>query len=235
MGISNDLISEKYHISREDQDRYALRSYERALNSIANGVFKDEIVPVTIQSKKGDEIFDTDECPRPTSMEALAKMKPAFQKNGFATAGNSSVISDGASAVVITSRKKAKELGITPLAKIVGSGTDGIELKFVLLAPINSIPKVCKSAGIPLEKIELHEINEAFAGSTVAVMRILGLDEEKVNVNGGCVALGHPIGASGARVLTTLIYEMKKRKATLGAASLCLGGAEAVTMIVENI
>jgi len=235
MGISNDLISEKYHISREDQDRYALRSYERALNSIANGVFKDEIVPVTIKSKKGDEIFDTDECPRPTSMEALSKMKPAFQKNGFATAGNSSVISDGASAVVITSRKKAKELGITPLVKIVGTGTDGIELKYVLLAPINSIPKVCKSAGIPLEKIELHEINEAFAGSTVAVMRLLGLDEEKVNVNGGCVALGHPIGASGARVLTTLMYEMKKRKATLGEASLCLGGAEAVTMIVENI
>ncbi len=235
MGISNDIISETYHISREEQDRYALRSYERALASIKNGIFKEEIVPVTVKGKKGEEIFDTDECPRPTSMEALSKMKPAFQKNGYATAGNSSVISDGASAVVITSRKKAKELGLTPMARIVAAGSDGLELKFVLIAPTKSIPKVCKSAGIPIEKIDLHEINEAFAGSTVAVMKILGLDENKVNVNGGSVAMGHPIGASGARVLTTLLFEMKRSKATLGAASLCLGGAEAVTMIVENI
>ncbi len=235
MGISNDIISETYHISREEQDRYALRSYEKALASIKNGIFKEEIVPVTVKGKKGEEIFDTDECPRPTSMEALSKMKPAFQKNGYATAGNSSVISDGASAVVITSSKKAKELGLTPMARIVAAGSDGLELKFVLIAPTKSIPKVCKSAGIPIEKIDLHEINEAFAGSTVAVMKILGLDENKVNVHGGCVAMGHPIGASGARVLTTLLYEMKRRKAQLGEASLCLGGAEAVTMIVENI
>ncbi len=235
MGISNDIISETYNISREDQDRYALRSYERALASIKNSTFKEEIVPVPVKVKKEEKIFDTDECPRPTTMEVLSKMKPAFQKNGYATAGNSSVISDGASAVVITSRKRAKDLGLTPMARIVASGSDGLELKFVLIAPTKSIPKVCKAAGIPIDAIDLHEINEAFSGSTVAVMKILGLDESKVNVNGGSVAMGHPIGASGTRVLTTLLYEMKRRKATLGEASLCLGGAEAVTMIVENI
>ncbi len=235
MGISNDLISEKYGVSREEQDKYALSSYEKALDSIKNGIFKDEIMPVRIQSKKGDTVFDTDECPRPTSMELLAKMRPAFQKEGFATAGNSSVISDGASAVVVMNYRKAKELGISPLLRVVAYGSGGIELKYVLMAPIKSIPKVCRKAGIDLGRIDLHEINEAFSGSTVAVSRELGLDPGKVNVFGGSVALGHPIGASGARVLTTLAYGMKRQNAALGEASLCLGGAESVTMIVENI
>ena len=235
MGISNDIISKEYGISREDQDIYALGSYEKSLAAIAGGMFRDEIIPVKISSKKGEINFDTDECPRPTTLELLSKMKPAFQKEGFATAGNASVISDGASALVVTSYAKAKELGMKPLVKIVASGSDGLELKHVLIAPMKSIPKVCKKAGIDLSTIDIHEINEAFSGSTLTVMRELGLDPEKVNVNGGSVALGHPIGASGARVMTTLIYEMKRRGAALGQASLCLGGAEAVTMIVENI
>jgi len=235
MGISNDIISKDFSVSREDQDRYALRSYERSLAAINGGIFKDEIVPVKIQSKKEETLFDTDECPRPTSYDQLSKMKPAFQKEGFATAGNSSVISDGASALVVMSYKKARELGVKPLVRIVASGSDGLELKYVLVAPMKSIPKVCKKADIDLKSIDLHEINEAFAGSTLAVMRKLELDPEKLNVNGGGVALGHPIGASGARAMTTLIHGMKRRNAALGEASLCLGGAEAVTMIVENI
>ncbi|MCX7679623.1 MAG: acetyl-CoA C-acyltransferase, partial [Spirochaetes bacterium] len=235
MGISNDIISEKYNITREEQDRYALLSYKRACDAIQKGIFKQETIPVTILTSKGEKTFETDECPRDTSYEILSQMQPAFQPKGFATAGNSSKISDGAAAVVITSSRKAKELGIQPFAKIVAAGSDGIELKYVLMAPVNSIPKVCRQAGIALEKIDLHEINEAFAGSTIAVLRALGIDEQKVNVNGGSIAIGHPIGASGARVLTTLLYEMKRRNVMFGEASLCLGGGEAVTMIVENI
>ncbi len=235
MGISNDIISEKWGVSREDQDLFACRSYQKALKAIADGKFKEQILPVTVKEKKGERVFDTDECPRQTSLEALSKMKPAFQKDGYATAGNSSAISDGASATVVMSYKAARERGIKPLVKIVASGSAGIELKLVLAAPVNSIPKVARKAGIDIQKIDIHEINEAFAGSSVYVMRELGLDEGRVNVNGGSIALGHPIGASGARVLTTLIHEMKKRNASLGEASLCLGGAEAVTMIVENV
>jgi acetyl-CoA C-acetyltransferase len=236
MGISNDLISAKWGISREDQDRYALSSYEKSLNSISTGRFNDEIIAVNVKDKKGKEVpFAVDECPRPTTLDALAKMKPAFQKEGFATAGNSSVISDGASAVVVMSYRRAKELGIKPLVRVVSYGAAGIELKYVLMAPIKSIPKVCAKAGIGIRDIGLHEVNEAFSGSTLGVMRELGIDQAKLNVNGGGVAMGHPIGASGARVLTTLMYEMKRRGAALGQASLCLGGAESVTMIVENI
>ncbi len=236
MGISNDLISEKWSVSREDQDRFAEESYAKAIKSIENGVFRDEIVPVEIKDRKGNvTVFDTDECPRETSYEQLSKMRPAFQKEGFATAGNSSIISDGASAVVVMSSAKAKELGIKPLVKVVASGSAGIELKYILMAPINSIPKVCRKAGINIKDIELHEINEAFSGSSVGIVNELKLDRERVNVNGGSVALGHPIGASGTRVLTTLIHEMKRRSAANGQASLCLGGGESVTMIVENV
>lgn len=235
MGTTNDIISRKWNISREDQDIFALSSYTKALNSIETGRFKDEIIPVTVRKKGAETIFDTDECPRPTTLEKLSKMKPAFTEDGFATAGNSSVISDGASAVALMSYGKAREMGITPLARVVAGGSAGVELEHVLMAPIESIPHVCKKAGIEIKQIDLHEVNEAFAGSTVAVMRELNIDPDRLNVNGGSVALGHPIGASGARVLTTLIYEMKRRGAALGQASLCLGGAEAVTMIVENI
>ncbi len=236
MGISNDLISEKWSISREDQDRFAEGSYLKALKAIEKGVFKDEIVPVEIKDRKGNvTVFDTDECPRETSYEQLSKMRPAFQKEGFATAGNASVISDGASAVVVMSYAKAKEMGVKPLVKVMASGSAGIELKYILMAPINSIPKVCKKAGIGINDIQLHEINEAFSGSSVGILNELKIDRDKVNVNGGAVALGHPIGASGARVLTTLIHEMKRSGQEIGQASLCLGGGESVTMIVENI
>lgn len=234
MGISNDLISEKWGISREDQDAFACLSYEKSLKSVQGGRFTEEIIPVDIHDKKKGAIrIDTDEGPMPTSMEALSKMRPAFQEKGYATAGNSSIISDGASALVITSRKKASELGSPVLARIIDYASAGIEPKYVLMAPIYSIPKALKKAGMTLSDIQLHEINEAFSGSTVGVLRELNIDPETVNVNGGAVALGHPIGASGARLLTTLIYEMKRRNIGVGQASLCLGGGESVTMVVE--
>ncbi len=235
MGISNDLISAKWGISREDQDKYAALSYQRSVESIKEGRFKDEILPVSIPQKKGDpKIFDTDECARETSYESLAKMKPAFQKEGFATAGNASIISDGASALVIMSEETAKSKGLEVLARVGSQGSAGMDMKYVLMAPMISIPKVAAKEGIDYHSIDLMEINEAFAGSTVGVMRELGLDEGKCNVNGGSVALGHPIGASGARVLTTLLYAMKARDAKTGMASLCLGGGEAVSLFVDR-
>jgi acetyl-CoA C-acetyltransferase len=235
MGISNDLCSEKYHVSREDQDRYAALSYSRSLESIKEGRFKEEIVPVTVPQRKGDpKIFDTDECPRGTSYEILSQMKPAFQKNGYATAGNASVISDGASAICVMAEEKAKERGLGILARIGAQGSAGIDMKYVLMAPIYSIPKVAKKEGVDFRSIDLMEINEAFSGSTVGVIRELGLDQDRCNVNGGSVSLGHPIGASGGRVLTTLIYAMKNRGAKTGMASLCLGGGEAVTLYIDR-
>ncbi len=235
MGISNELCSEKYHISREDQDRYAESSYSRAVRSIREGTFVDEIVPVSIPRKKGDPVlFDTDECPRETDYETLAKMPAAFQKGGLTTAGNASVISDGASAVVVMAREKAEELGCTILATVGAQASAGLDMKYVLVAPILAVPKCLKKEGIGVEDVDLFEINEAFAGSTLAVMRELKLDPEKVNVNGGSIALGHPIGASGARVLTTLIYEMIRRDMKIGCASLCLGGGEAVALVVRR-
>ncbi len=235
MGISNDLCSEKYNISREDQDKYAALSYERSLESINSGKFRDEIMPVVIPQRKGDpKIFDTDECPRSTDYETLSKMKPAFQTNGFATAGNASVISDGASALCIMAEEVARGKGLEILARIGAQGSSGLDMKYVLMAPMLSIPKVATKEGIDPRAIELMEINEAFAGSTVGVIRELGLDIEKCNVNGGSVSLGHPIGASGARVLTTMIYAMRARNAKTGMASLCLGGGEAVSLFVDR-
>jgi len=235
MGISNDLCSEKYKVSREDQDEYAALSYARSLESIKEGRFKEEIFPVSIPQKKGDpKTFDTDECPRETSYEALSKMKPAFQKNGYATAGNASVISDGASAICVMSEEKAKQKGLDILARIGSQGSAGIDMKYVLMAPIYSIPKVAKKEGVDPRSIDLMEINEAFSGSTLGVIRELGLDVNRCNVNGGSVSLGHPIGASGGRVLITLIYAMKNRDLKTGMASLCLGGGEAVTLYVDR-
>jgi acetyl-CoA C-acetyltransferase len=235
MGISNDLCSEKYNVSREDQDRYAAESYRRSLESINAGKFKDEIMPVEIPQRKGDPVrFEQDECPRETSYEILAKMPPAFQKDGKATAGNSSIISDGAAAVVVMSRDKANELGCDIMATIRSQASASLEMKYVLVAPILAIPKVLQKEGISQDAIDLFEINEAFSGSTVAVLRELNLDPAKVNVNGGSVALGHPIGASGCRVLVTLLYEMIKQNKKTGLASLCLGGGEAVAMIVKR-
>jgi acetyl-CoA C-acetyltransferase len=235
MGISNDLCSQKYGVSREDQDRYAAESYRRALAAIAGGRFKDEILPVAVPQRKGEpRVFAQDECPRETSYESLAGMKPAFQKEGFATAGNSSIISDGAAATVVMAREVAERLGCKVMATIGAQASAGIDMKYVLVAPILAIPKCLKKERIGIEAVDLFEINEAFSGSTVAVMRELGLDSGQVNVNGGSVALGHPIGASGCRVLVTLLHEMVKQDKKVGLASLCLGGGEAVALVVRR-
>ncbi len=235
MGISNELCSEKYGITREMQDRHAAESYRRALAAIREGRFKDEIVPVMVPQRKGGTVaFDTDECPQETSYEQLSKMKPAFKEGGITTAGNASLISDGAAAVVVMSREKAKELGCTVRATVGAQASHGIDMKYVLVAPIYAVPKCLKKEGISIQDLDLVEINEAFSGSSVAVVRELGLDWDRVNVNGGCVAMGHPIGASGCRVLVTLLYEMERRDKHLGLATLCLGGGEAVAMVVRR-
>ena len=238
MGISAELIAEKYKISREDSDAFALASYEKAWKAQENGKFNPEIVPVEIPSRKGDaQIFDTDEIPtrKPlTSMEGLKKLRPAFKKDGLVTAGNASKIADGASALVVMSREKADALGCKPLVRVGAQGASGMDMKYVLVAPILSIPKVLAKDGLKVGDIDLHEINEAFSTSSVAVNRELGIDPSIVNVHGGSVAIGHPVGASGARVLTTLIHAMKDRGAGVGEASLCLGGGEAVTLVVYN-
>lgn len=235
MGISNELCSEKYDVSREDQDRFAAESYRRALDSINSGRFKDEIMPVEIPQRKGDPIiFDQDECPRETSFESLSKMKGAFKKDGVGTPGNASIISDGASAVVVMSREKAEELGCEIMATVRAQASYGVDMKYVLMAPIRAIPKCLKKEGISMDDVDLFEINEAFSGSSVAILKELELDQKKVNVNGGAVALGHPIGASGCRVLVTLLYEMIRQDKKTGMASLCLGGGEAVAMVVKR-
>jgi len=235
MGISNELCSEKYNVSREDQDRYAAESYSRAMNAIHSGRFKDEIIPVEIPTRKGEPIlFSQDECPMETSYETLSRMRGAFKKDGIGTAGNASIISDGAAAVVVMSKEKAESLGCVPLVSIGAQASYGIDMKYVLVAPIWAIPKCLQKEGITKEDVDLYEINEAFSGSTVAVLKELSIDSEKVNVNGGSVALGHPIGASGCRVLVTLIHEMIKENHKTGLASLCLGGGEAVAMIVKR-
>lgn len=226
MGYSAELVAEKYKITREDADWFAVKSYQKALRAINKGWFKEEIVPVND--------FRADEVPRKTSYEVLSKLKPVFKDNGQVTAGNASKISDGAAAVLLMSEKKAEKLGLEPLARIVAQGTAGMDLRYLLAAPILSIPKTLKKAGLEEKDIDLHEINEAFSTSTVAVIKELWLDESKVNVNGGSVALGHPIGASGARVLVTLLYAMRQRNAKRGMASLCLGGGEAVSLIIER-
>jgi acetyl-CoA C-acetyltransferase len=235
MGVSNELCSEKYGISREAQDAYAVQSYERTLNAIEKGFFKDEIMAVEIPQRKGDPIiFDTDECPRTTSMDALAKMQPAFKEDGVTTVGNASIISDGAAAVVVMSREKAEALGCTVMATIGAHVSYGIDMKYVLVAPIWAIPKCLKKEGIGMDAVDLFEINEAFSGSTCAVMKELNLDPAKTNVTGGSVALGHPIGASGCRVLVTLLHTMIRKEKKTGVASLCLGGGEAVAMVVKR-
>lgn len=235
MGISNELCSERYHVTREDQDRYAAQSYRRTLAALAAGKFEDEIVAVPIPARKGDSVlFKQDECPRETSLEALARMKPAFKKDGVTTAGNASVISDGAAAVVVMAREKAAALGCRILATIGAQASAGIDMKYVLVAPILAIPKCLRKEGLGIEDVDLFEINEAFSGSTVAVLKELQLDPSRVNVNGGSVALGHPIGASGCRLLVTLLYEMIRQDRKTGLTSLCLGGGEAVAMVVRR-
>jgi acetyl-CoA C-acetyltransferase len=235
MGVSNELCSEKYEITREEQDQYAAESYRRALAAIEGGRFADEIVPVSIPQRKKDPlIFDRDECPRDTSYDALSKMRPAFKKDGVGTAGNASIISDGAAAAVVMAREKAEELGCDIMATIGAQASYGIDMKYVLVAPIWAIPKCLKKEGIGIGDVDVYEINEAFSGSTAAVLKELGIDPAITNVNGGGVALGHPIGASGCRVLVTLLYEMIRQDKKTGLASLCLGGGEAVALVIKR-
>jgi acetyl-CoA C-acetyltransferase len=238
MGISAELVAEKYGVTREDADALAFGSYEKTWQAEAAGKFKGEIVAVKVPGRKGDPtIFDRDEIPyrKPlTTAEGLAGLRPAFRKEGVVTAGNASKISDGAAAFVLMSREKASALGCRPMVRVGAQGAAGIDMKYVLVAPIWSIPKVLAKDGLSVADVDLHEINEAFSTSSVAVQRALDIDPEKINVHGGSIALGHPIGASGARVLTTLIYAMKDRGAAVGQASLCLGGGEAVTLVVYN-
>lgn len=235
MGMSNELCSEKYNVSREDQDRYAAETYKRAVAAVQSERFQDEIIPVEIKGRKGKTItFTQDECPAETDYETLAALKSAFKKDGVGTAGNASIISDGAAAVVMMSREKAESLGCEIMAVVGAQASYGIDMKYVLVAPIWAVPKCLAKEGLQKEDIDLYEINEAFSGSTVCVLKELGLDPQKVNVNGGSVALGHPIGASGCRVLVTLIHEMIKQDKKTGLASLCLGGGEAVALIVKR-
>jgi acetyl-CoA C-acetyltransferase len=235
MGNAAELIADAMDITREEMDEYAFHSHRKAIAAINEGKCRAEIVPVSVPKRRGDSIiFDTDENPRAdTSTEALAKLPPAFKKDGRCTAGNSSAITDGAAAVVIASAEKARELGIEPLARITGFAQAAVEPKWVFFAPVHAIQKLVSKTGHQLGDYDLVEINEAFASQTIADSRKLGLDMDKLNVNGGAIALGHPIGCSGARLLVTLIHAMKDRSANLGLASLCLGGGEAVAMSIE--
>jgi acetyl-CoA C-acetyltransferase len=236
MGNTGEIVAEKYRVSRERQDEYALNSHRKALDAIRNGKFRDEIAAVLIPQKRGDSLrFDTDEGPRSdTSMEALRSLKPAFKKDGTVTAGNAPGVNDAAAAVIVTSLERASRLGRTPLARIVGHTVSGIEPALVMMAPVKAVQKLLVKTGWTMESVDLFELNEAFSVQAIAVMEQLGLPPEKVNVNGGAVALGHPIGATGARILVTLIYEMIRRKSRRGIATLCLGGGNAVAMAIER-
>jgi acetyl-CoA C-acetyltransferase len=235
MGFTAEIQSDKFNISREEQDRFAYESNQKALKAIQSGKFKEEILAVPIPSKKGEKIlFEIDEGPRQSDLQSLARLKSVFKEDGVVTAGNSSKISDGASALVVMSEEKARSLRVAPMARVVAQAAAGVDLEDVLVAPIFSMPKALKKARLSLGDIDLIEINEAFSATTLAVIKTLDIDPDKVNVHGGAVALGHPIGASGARVLTTLLYALKERGLKRGLASLCLGGGEAVSLIVER-
>jgi acetyl-CoA C-acetyltransferase len=237
MGITAENVAEKFGVSRKDQDELAFRSQQNAGRAIKEGRFKDEIVPVSIPQKKGNPlVFDTDEHPRPnTTMEALAGLRPAFKKDGTVTAGNASGINDGAAAVVVMAAEKAKALGLQPLARIKSYATAGVAPEIMGTGPVPSSQAALKKAGLTAKDLDLVEANEAFAAQAAYVNRAMGWDIEKVNVNGGAIALGHPIGASGARIFVTLLYEMKKRKARYGLATLCVGGGMGGAMIVERM
>ena len=237
MGITAENVAAQFNVTREQQDEMAANSQAKAIKAIKEGKFKDEIVPVTIHNKKGDIIFDTDEFPREgVTVEGLAKLKPAFKKDGgTVTAGNASGINDGAAALVIMSADKAKELGITPLAKIVSYASAGVDPSIMGTGPIPSSRKALEKAGLKVEDLSLVEANEAFAAQAVYCCRELGFDMSKVNIHGGAIALGHPIGASGARILVTLLYALQQEKGKYGLATLCIGGGQGTACVVENL
>ncbi len=238
MGITGENVAEKYGITREEQDEFAVHSHRKAVAAMKECRFKSQIVPVEIPARKKGEapvLFEKDESPREdTTIEVLRSLKPAFKKDGTVTAGNAPGVNDGAAAVVVTSAKRAKELGAQPLVRIVAQAASGVEPKWVMMAPVDAVKKIWQKTGWKSDDVDLYELNEAFSVQALGVMRELGLDPNKVNVNGGAVAIGHPIGASGARVLVTLIYEMARRNAKRGIAALCLGGGNAVAMAVER-
>lgn len=236
MGMTAENIAEKYSISREEQDEVALRSQQRAVAAIAAGAFKKEIVPVVIKGRKGDTVFDTDEYPKTDASAAgLAKLRPAFKEGGSVTAGNASGINDGAAALVVMSASKAKSLGLKPLARIRGYGVGGVDPAIMGMGPVPATQKALAQAGLKVSDLDLIEANEAFAVQFVAVGKELGFDLEKTNVNGGAIALGHPIGASGARILVTLLHALEERGKTLGLATLCVGGGQGVSVVVEKL
>ncbi len=237
MGNAGEVVAVDFGITREAQDAFALDSHRKAADATSAGRFRAEIVPVSIPAKKGDPVvFDRDESIRPeSSMEALAALRPAFKADGTVTAGNAPPVNDGAAAIVVMSKTRARELNVHPLARIVGQATSGLAPKNVLMTPVDAIKRLLKKTGWPLSDVDLFEINEAFSVQLVAVLRELGIDAARVNVNGGAVALGHPIGASGARILTTLLYALQQRNLKRGVAALCLGGGNGVAVAVEMI
>ncbi len=237
MGMTGEVVAEKYGATRQEQDEYALSSHQKAIHAIEKGYFKDEIIPVEIPQRKGEPmLFAVDEGPRKdTALEKLAKLRPAFKKDGTVTAGNASSLNDGAAAVVVASEDAVKEKKLQPMARILGSTTNAVEPSMVMYAPKGAIERLLANVGWKIEDVDLFEINEAFSSQLVVLIKELGLDREKVNIHGGAVALGHPIGASGARILTTLIYALKHRGSKKGVASLCLGGGDAVAMAVEMV
>ena len=236
MGITSENVAEKFGVTREDQDEVSARSRQRAIAAIKSGAFKDEIVPVTIKTKKGETVFDTDEFPREgTTTEILAKLRPAFKQGGTVTAGNASGLNDGAAALVIMSAEKAQELGIKPMAKILSYASAGVDPAIMGIGPIPASRKALSKAGLEVKDLDLIEANEAFAAQFVEVGRELNFDPDKVNVNGGAIALGHPIGASGARILVTLLYALKNRDKKLGLATLCIGGGMGTSAVVEML
>jgi acetyl-CoA C-acetyltransferase len=237
MGNSAEFIADQFEISREEMDEFALKSHQKAVAAIQAGRFKAEIVPVEAPQRKGSpRLVDTDEGPRAdTSLEALARLKPAFKEGGKVTAGNSPGLTDGAGAMVAMSRQKAEELGVKPLARVTGYAQAAVEPLWLFIAPVHAVRKLYEKTGLQQEEVDLFELNEAFAAQMLVNGRELELDWDKVNVNGGAVALGHPIGCSGARVLTTLIYALKDRGLKTGVAALCLGGGEAVAMSIEMV
>jgi len=237
MGETAENVAEKYRISREEQDAFALRSHQRAVAAMQGGRFKDEIVPVPIPQRKGDPVVvDADEGPRPDStLEKLAKLKPAFREGGTVTAGNASQVNDGAAAVLLASREKAKELGLQPMARIVATGVAGVHPSFMGIGPVPATRKALGRAGLRMDQIDLTELNEAFAAQSLACIRDLGIDQERCNVNGGAIALGHPLGCSGARILTTLLHEMRRRQVRYGLATMCIGVGQGLATIVERL
>lgn len=235
MGDTAENVAEQFNISREDQDKFALQSQERCQKSLASGIFKDEILPVEIKTRKGTTIFDTDEGPKVSTLEKLATLKPAFKKGGSVTAGNTCGRNDCAAALVLMSADKAKELGVKPLARVITDALVGLSPNIMGVGPIPAVRKALKQAGLTLEDIDLIELNEAFASQSLAVIRELGFDMNKLNVNGGAIGLGHPVGATGARLMTTLLYELRRRKGRYGMVTLCIGGGQGMATIIEAL